>query len=74
MTPLNATPFAPRTPFVPRKGSRVKRLLVLPLAIGFASCAITPPPPPECEGDLVRINAGVNASAQGNNDAARPRP
>ena len=53
------------------RGGTVERLCLLLLVAILAGCASKPPLPPECEGDLVPINAGANTSMQGSNDAAR---
>jgi predicted small lipoprotein YifL len=51
----------------------MKRLSLLLLVAALVGCASKPPLPPECEGDLVPINAGANTSMQRGNDAARSR-
>ncbi len=43
------------------------------LLAALTACAARPPAPPECEGELVPINAHTAAPTAGENDAARPR-
>lgn len=47
--------------------------VALALLTALTACAARPPAPPECEGELVPINAQTTTPTAGENDAARPR-